>query len=397
MTVKPFRQSIFPTYAPPPLHFVDGKGALLTTEDGKEYLDFIAGIAVNSLGHCHPKLVSALNNQSKKLWHLSNMFDVPGQQTLADSYCENSFADAVFFANSGTEAIECALKSARRFHHVNGATDRIEIIGFEGAFHGRTYAAVNAAGNPKYLEGFGPALPAYKQCPFGDMDALKKMLSSKTAAVIIEPVQGEGGLRVLPTKTLQQLRQLCSDAGALLIFDEVQSGAGRTGKLFAHQWAEGVTPDIMALAKGIGGGFPLGMCLATDAIAKTMVVGTHGTTYGGNALAVAVGQAVLDEINTPKFLEQVCSISKLLHDGLTALAKAHPDKITEVRGKGLLVGIKTVATNISIRNGARDRGLLVGVAGDNMVRLAPPLIITERDVKNCLAILDDTISSVSAT
>lgn len=396
MAFDGFRSAIFPTYAPPQIEFVEGRGARLRARDGRQYLDFIAGIAVNALGHCHPKLVEALQVQSQKLWHLSNMFDVPGQQALAALYCENSFAEAVFFANSGAEAIECALKAARRYHYVNGAPERSIIIGFDGAFHGRTYAAVNAAGNPKYLEGFGPRLPDYRQCAFGDLQELQKMLSPKTAAVILEPVQGEGGLRDWPAEALTEIKRLCREKGALLIYDEVQCGGGRTGKLFAHQWADDAAPDIMALAKGVGGGFPLGMCLATRRVADTMTVGTHGTTYGGNALAMAVGRAVLEELLTPEFQEHVARASMLLRKGLESIAESHPDKILEIRGKGLLTGFKTAAPNTAVRDAARERGLLVGVAGDNIVRLAPPLIVSDGDIMESVAILNDAVAAVDA-
>lgn len=393
MAYDGFREAIFPTYAPPKIEFTEGRGAWLKAADGRLYLDFIAGIAVNSLGHCHPRLVEALDDQASKLWHLSNMFDVPGQQELAALYCENSFADAVFFANSGTEAVECALKAARRFHYGAGAPERVDIIGFEGAFHGRTYAAVNAAGNPKYVEGFGPRLPGYKQCLFGDFDTLEKMIGLKTAAVIVEPVQGEGGLRALSVEDLQRLRKLCSDRGILLIYDEVQCGAGRTGKLFAHQWADGAEPDIMALAKGVGGGFPLGMCLATRAVASAMTVGTHGTTYGGNALAVAVGKAVLTEMLSKGFMDRVNDASARLHDGLEQIAVQHPDKVAGVRGKGLLAGLRLTVSHMSVRDAARDRGLLVGVAGADVVRMAPPLIVSDEEIEKALDILNSAIAA----
>ena len=396
MAFDNFRASIFPTYAPPQINFAEGRGAVLRDENGKEYLDFIAGIAVNSLGHCHPKLVAALKSQSEKLWHLSNMFDVPGQEQLAKLYCDNSFADAVFFANSGTEAVECALKAARRYHFDNGAPERTEIIGFEGAFHGRTYASINAAGNPKYVEGFGPRLPGYKQCPFGDLKALEELITANTAAIIIEPVQGEGGVRVLPDDKLLALRNICNQHGLLLIFDEVQCGAGRTGRLFAHQWVDGATPDIMALAKGIGSGFPLGLCLASDKVAKTMKVGTHGTTYGGNALAVAVGQVVLDEMLAPGFMERTVDAANLLRAGLEKIALQHPTKVAEVRGKGLLLGLQMVVPHTEVRNAARDRGLLVGVAGADVVRMAPPLIISDDEINKALDILNDAIACVEA-
>ncbi|MCG8443544.1 MAG: aspartate aminotransferase family protein, partial [Caulobacterales bacterium] len=283
------RAPLMDVYAPPPLEFERGEGVYLHARDGRRYLDFIAGIAVNSLGHAHPRLVAALERQARSLWHVSNMFETPGQKELAQRYCAASFADRVFFTNSGSESIECALKAARRYHFVNGEPERVTIIGFEGAFHGRTYAAINAAANPKYLEGFGPSLPGFVQAPFGDLEALKRLVDETTAAVIVEPVQGEGGVRALPDSELAAIRALTRERGALLIYDEVQSGAGRTGKLFAHEWAQDAEPDILALAKGFGGGFPLGACLATEEAAKGMTFGAHGSTYGGNALAMAVG------------------------------------------------------------------------------------------------------------
>ena len=393
MTVS--RDNIFPTYAPPKLEFERGEGPWLFATDGSKYLDFIAGISVTALGHAHPKLVDALKNQAEKIWHLSNMFDVPGQAALAKRYCELTFADRVFFTNSGTEAIECALKAARRYHSDRGDEERINIIGFAGAFHGRSYGAINAAANPNYLKGFGPKLPGYEQLPFGDHEALKAAMNDKVAAVIIEPVQGEGGLRPLPTECLTGLRALCDEHGALLIYDEVQCGAGRTGKLFAHEWADNAQPDIMAVAKGVGGGFPLGMCLATEAVGTGMVVGTHGTTYGGNPLAVAVGHAVLDEISQPEFLASVEARAKTLRAGLEDLKAKHHNRIMEVRGKGLLTGFKAAIPAVNIRNAARDRGLLVGTAGDNTVRLAPPLIITDSDIAHALECLDAAVGEAA--
>lgn len=385
------RQHIFPTYAPPKLTFDRGEGAWLIDTEGKRYLDFIAGISVSALGHSHPKLVAALKDQAEKVWHLSNMFDVPGQSDLADRYCEKTFADRVFFTNSGTEAIECALKAARRYHYDQGDEDRITIIGFAGAFHGRSYGAINAAANPNYLKGFGPQLPGYVQVPFGDHDALKAAMNDKVAAVIVEPVQGEGGLRPLPTACLTGLRDLCDQHGALLIYDEVQCGAGRTGKLFAHEWADHAAPDIMAAAKGVGGGFPLGLCLASEKVASSMVVGTHGTTYGGNPLAVAVGHAVLTEISDPDFLKNVEDRAKTLRTELEGLKDRHHNRILDVRGKGLLTGFKTSIPAVNVRHAARDLGLLVGNAGDNTVRLAPPLIITDQDIAIAIEKLDQAV------
>lgn len=393
------KHALYNTYAPPEVNFIKGEGAVLTADDGRTYLDFIAGISVNALGHAHPALVAALNAQAGKLWHLSNMFRVPGQAELAERYCAHTFADQVFFTNSGAEAIECALKTARRYHFVNNAPERVNIISFTGAFHGRTYGAINAGGNPKYLEGFGPSLPGFEQVPFGDHDALKAVIDETTAAVIVEPVQGEGGVRAIPEECLTGLRALCTERGALLIYDEVQCGAGRTGKLFAHEWAPDALPDIMAVAKGVGGGFPMGACLATRAAAEGMTVGTHGTTFGGNALAMAVGRAVMDELTREGFMDTVIARSERLRQGLEAIATGrNAPMVEEVRGKGLLVGLKLEPgiAPLKVRNEARDRGLLVGVAGDNVVRLAPPLTITEAEVDQALEVLDGALASVAA-
>ena len=392
------RSNLFPSYAPPNLRFSHGQGTWLIDTAGRRYLDFISGISVNTLGHAHPDLVAALETQARKLWHLSNMFDVPGQAELAARYCELTFADRVFFTNSGAESIECALKSARRYHAMNGAPERIEVIGFEGAFHGRTYASVNAAGNPKYLEGFGPRLPGYVQAPFGDFEALRGLVTDKTAAILIEPVQGEGGLRPVPLDDLEAIRALCDETGTLLIYDEVQCGAGRTGKLFAHQWSDKAAPDIMASAKGIGGGFPLGMCLATEAVAQYMTPGTHGTTYGGNALAMAVGAAVLDHLASDAFLEGVRARADRLRQQLTRLQTAYPHLIREVRGKGLLTGFKAgEIASLELRNRLRDAGLLVGVAGDDTVRLAPPLNVSDAEIDEAVSILESVLKSAEPT
>lgn len=379
---------IYDCYAPPAQEFVRGEGAYLYTEDGDKYLDFIAGIAVNGLGHAHPALIDAVKTQADKLWHLSNMFRVQGQYTLADKYCaELPFADKVFFTNSGAEAVECAMKTARRYHYEQGDEERYEIITFTGAFHGRTFGTINAGGNPKYLKGFGPNIPGFVHLEFGDHDALKAHMSNKTAAVLVEPVQGEGGLRPLPEVCLRGLREACDEHGALLIYDEVQCGAGRTGKLFAHQWVEGAEPDIMAAAKGIGGGFPLGACIASEKVASVMVPGTHGSTYGGNPMAMAVGNAVFDEIMAPGFLENVIKTSNFLKQQFEGLKDQYPDVVEDVRGKGLLVGMKLKKPVLAVRKNALAKGLLAGSAGDNVLRMAPPLIITEEHVREAVGIL----------
>ena len=385
------------TYSPPDLVFERGEGVYLYTAKGDQYLDFISGIAVNALGHAHPRAVAALKDQADKLWHLSNMFQVPGQKLLAEKLTNATFADRVFFTNSGAEAVECALKSARHYFFAKGEPHRYRIITFTGAFHGRTYGAINAGGNPKYLEGFGPAMEGFDQVEFGDHDALKAAITDETAAIIVEPVQGEGGVRAIPDVCLRGLRALCDEHGLLLIYDEVQCGAGRTGKLFAHQWVNGAEPDLMAVAKGIGGGFPMGACLATEAAGNHMVVGTHGSTFGGNPLAMAVGNVVFDELSVPGFMDQVVETSNFLKQQLHGLADRHSDIVEEVRGKGLLLGLKLndKVVNKAVAGLARDRGLLIGAAGDNVARMAPPLIITQDHAHEAIGKLDDALGEAA--
>ncbi len=386
------RQHIMPVYRPPEEAFERGDGVRLITEDGKSYLDFVAGIAVSALGHSHPAMVEALQKQAGKLWHTSNMFRVPAGEELSRKMCERTFADRVFFTNSGTEAIECALKSARKYHWANDDAERIEIVTFTGAFHGRSLGAINAGGNPKYLEGFGPPLPGFVHIEFGDHDALDAAVTNKTAAVLVEPVQGEGGVRAIPETCLTALRKLCDERGALLIYDEVQCGMGRTGKLFAHEWAEDAAPDIMAVAKGVGGGFPFGACLTTEKVGIVMQPGSHGSTYGGNPLAMAVGNVVWDIIADEAFLEEVRRVSGTVVQGLKSLADMHPDKVEGVTGKGLLVGLKLKALPKPVQNICRDKGLLVGVAGNNVLRLAPPLVIEDEHVREAVGVIDAALS-----
>lgn len=388
------RKHIMPVYRPPEEAFERGEGVRLYTEDGTAYLDFVAGIAVTALGHSHPTLVATLQEQASKLWHTSNMFRVPAAEQLAEKMCRDTFADRVFFTNSGTEAIECALKSARKYHWANSAPERIEFVTFTGAFHGRSLGAINAGGNPKYLEGFGPALEGFTQIEFGDHDALDAAVGEKTAAVLVEPVQGEGGVRALPEQCLTEMRKLCDERGALLIYDEVQCGMGRTGKLFAHHWAENAAPDIMAVAKGVGAGFPFGACLTTEAVGQPMQPGSHGSTYGGNPLAMSVGNVVWDIISDEAFLESVRRVSGTLTQGLKSLADSHPDKVEGITGKGLLCGLKMKEAPKPLQGKMRDRNLLVGVAGNNVLRLAPPLIITDEDVREAVGIMDDAIASL---
>ena len=386
---------LYDTYARAPLRFERGEGVWLIAEDGTRYLDFAAGVAVNSLGHAHPHLVSALKAQAEKVWHLSNLYEVPGQESLSRRLTEATFADKVFFTNSGAEALECAIKTARRYHFSKGQPEKFHIITFEGAFHGRTLATIAAGGQAKYLEGFGPKAPGFYQVPFGDMAALKAAISEETAAILIEPIQGEGGIRSVPKEFMQELRALCDEYGLLLILDEVQSGVGRTGKLFAHEWA-GVTPDIMAVAKGIGGGFPLGACLATEEAASGMVAGTHGSTYGGNPLAMAVGNAVLDVILADDFLQHVRDVSLVFRQGLASLADRFPDVIEEIRGEGLMLGIKAKVPSADLLKAIRAERLLAVPAGENVIRLLPPLVTTAEEAREGLARLERAAEQLTA-
>jgi acetylornithine/N-succinyldiaminopimelate aminotransferase len=375
--------SVLPTYARVDISFESGKGAWLNGSDGRRYLDFGSGVAVNSLGHCHPHLVEALKAQADKVWHTSNVFRMTGQETLAKRLIEQTFADTVFFANSGAEALECSIKMARRFQWGEGHPERYRLITFEGAFHGRTLATIAAGGQAKYLEGFGPKVDGFDQVPFGDHDALKAAIGPETAGILIEPIQGEGGVRPVPEVCLKGLRTLCDEHGLLLIFDEVQCGMGRTGKLFAHEWA-GVTPDIMAAAKALGGGFPIGACLATERAAKHMIAGTHGSTFGGNPLATSVGHAVLDVMLEEGFMERVQAVAARLSQSLGALVAEFPDVVEGVRGKGLILGLKCKVLNRDLQMAALEQGLLAIGAGDNVLRLLPPLIVTDEDVTAAL-------------
>jgi acetylornithine/N-succinyldiaminopimelate aminotransferase len=386
--------NLYATYNRAPITFERGEGCWLVDDQGRRYLDFSAGVAVNSLGHAHPHLVEALTAQAGKLWHLANIHEIPGQQTLAERYCAATFADRVFFTNSGAEAIECAIKTARRHHFANGHPERYTILTFEGAFHGRTLAAIAAGGQAKYLEGFGPKVEGFEQIPFADHKALEAVDMSRIAAIMVEPIQGEGGVRPIPAQCLKGLRDLCDRTGALLIFDEIQCGIGRTGALFAHE-KTGITPDIMAIAKGMGGGFPVGACLATEAAASGMTAGTHGTTYGGNPLAMAVGNAVLDVILADGFLAHVRDVSLYLWQGLGALIDAHPDVIAEVRGDGLMIGIKCKVENTKLHLALRDEKMLAVLAGDNVVRLLPPLITTREECREALDRLSRACASLT--
>ena len=372
--------ALYETFARAPLAFDRGEGSWLITEDGKRYLDFAGGIAVNSLGHSHPHLVAAITEQAAKLWHVSNLYEIPGQRRLGERLVAATFADKVFFTNSGAEALECAIKTARRYHFVNGNPERFRTITFEGAFHGRTLATIAAGGQQKYLEGFGPKVEGFDQVAFDDIDAAEKLIGPETAAILLEPVQGEGGIRQFPTASLKRLRELCDKHGLLLIFDEVQCGIGRTGKLFAHEWS-GVTPDLMAVAKGIGGGFPMGACLSTDEAAIGMTAGVHGTTFGGNPLAMAVGNAVLDVVLENGFLDEVSRKALVMKQSLAAIADEFPDVIEGIRGIGLMLGLKCKQPNVKVNGALREQSLLAVPAGDNVIRLLPPLTVTDEDIR----------------
>lgn len=379
--------SVLPTYNRAPQAFVRGEGCRVYTEEGEAYLDFGAGVAVTSCGHGHPHLVKTLTDQAQRIWHTSNVYRMPGQEKLAQQLIEHTFADTMFFCNSGAEAMECSIKMVRKYHYANGQPERSTIITFEGAFHGRTLATIAAGGQEKYLEGFEPRISGFKQIPFGDHQALEDAITADVGAILIEPVQGEGGIRMVPTQCLKGLRELCDKHGLLLILDEIQCGVGRTGKLFAHEWA-GITPDIMAIAKGIGGGFPLGACLATENAAKGMVAGTHGSTYGGNPLATAVGSAVIDVVTAEGFLDNVQKQALGLKQKLAALKDMYPEVIEDIRGSGLMIGIKCKVLNSDFVAAARDEKILVIGAGDNVVRLLPPLIITDADVTEAMTKLE---------
>ncbi len=382
--------AVLPTYNRTPFAIESGEGAWVRTSDGRRLLDFGAGIAVNALGHCHPHLVETLKKQAETLWHTSNLYRIPDGERLAQRLTAATFADYVFFTNSGAEALEAAIKMARKYHAVSGHPEKYRLITFEGAFHGRTLATIAAGGQPKYLEGFGPATPGFDQVPFADHDAIEAAIGPETAGILIEPVQGEGGIRPVPAKCLKGLRELCDRHGLLLVFDEVQCGMGRTGTLFAYQQS-GIAPDILASAKGIGGGFPLGACLATAEAAKGMTAGTHGSTYGGNPLAMAVGNAVLDVILEEGFLEDVKRKASLLNQKLAGLKDAFPGIVEDIRGAGLMMGIKCKpgVINSDLAAGCLDQGLMVVTAGDNVVRLLPPLIVSDAEIGEAVARIEN--------
>ena len=384
--------TVLPTYNRAPLSFVKGEGSWLIEKDGTRYLDLGSGIAVNALGHANPALVAVLTEQAGKLWHVSNVYQIPEQQRLADLLTENTFADTVFVTNSGTETAELAIKMARKYWYDKG-TPRAEILTFEGAFHGRSTGAIAAAGSEKMVKGFGPLMPGFRQLPFGDIDALEDAISDQTCAVMLEPIQGEGGIRPFSDDQLRRIRALCDETGALLIFDEVQCGMGRTGRLFAHEWA-GVTPDIMMVAKGIGGGFPIGAVLATETAASGMGAGSHGSTYGGNPLGCAVAAKVVEIIADPEFLAEVNRKGALLRQKLEGLVAAHPSVFEAVRGQGLMLGLKCKVAPGDVVKAGYDAHVLTVAAADNTLRLLPPLTITEEEIGEALRRLETAASQI---
>jgi acetylornithine/N-succinyldiaminopimelate aminotransferase len=386
---------LLPVFARADLAFESGEGVWLNGTDGARYLDFTSGVAVNALGHCHPHLVAALQAQATKLWHMSNLFKSPDGERLAARLCEQSFADLVFFANSGAEAIECAIKVVRHHHASKGHPERYRIVTFEGAFHGRTLATLAATGSQKYLDGFGPPMDGFDQVPLGDIEAVKKAICPATAGILIEPLQGEGGVRSPPHAFFWALRQLCDERGLLLAFDEVQTGMGRTGELFAYK-RTGVTPDVMALAKALGGGFPIGACLATADAASGMTPGSHGSTFGGNPLAVAAANAVLDVMLKPGFFERAQKMSLLLKQKLASVVDRHPGVLSEVRGEGLLIGLKAVVPSSELVSALRDERLLTVGAGENVVRLLPPLIVSEAEIEESVQRLERACAKLSS-
>lgn len=379
--------ALMPTYMRVDLAFERGEGAYLYTGDGRRYLDFGAGIAVAALGHCHPHMVAALGEQAASLWHCSNMYRIAGGERLARRLVEECFADSVFFTNSGTEAIECGLKMIRKYFDDAGQPERYRVICCEGSFHGRSLAAIAAAGKAAHLQGFAPAMDGFDHVAFANLNEMRAAITPETAAILIEPVQGEGGINPAPAEYLKALREIADEFGLLLFFDEVQCGMGRTGRLFAHEWA-GIKPDIMALAKGLGGGFPVGACMATEAVASALGPGSHGSTYGGNPLAMAVGNAVLDIMLEDGFIENVHRIGEILFEKLQELVELHPGVLASVRGKGLMIGLECIGENKLLRSRLAENSMLVVNSGSNVIRLLPPLVIDENQVNEAIAILD---------
>ncbi|MGE0667366.1 MAG: aspartate aminotransferase family protein [Sphingomonadales bacterium] len=387
--------AVMPTYARADLTFERGVGSYLYTTEREKFLDFCGGIAVTSLGHAHPHLVEAVKAQAELLWHTSNLYRIPQQEKLAARLVEATFADTVFVCNSGAEALECAIKTTRKYHYVNGAPERYRIVTMEGAFHGRTLATIAAGGQAKHLEGFGPKVEGFDQVPFGDLDALANAIGPHTAGVLFEPVRGEGGINAIPVELMAKIRRLCDERGILMVLDEVQCGVGRTGKLFAYQWSD-VTPDILATAKGLGGGFPIGACLATESAAKGMVAGSHGSTFGGNPMACAVANAVLDVVLEPGFLERVEDLGGYMGQKMASVVAKHPDILEGVHGVGLIRGLRCKVPNTDLVAALRDQHVLTVGAGDNQVRLLPPLTVTEDEIDEAAAAIDAACGALAA-
>lgn len=387
--------ALYGTYARTDVAFARGEGMRLISTDGEAYLDFMAGIGVTALGHNDPDVTAALKTQAEKLWHVSNVFKIPESENLAQRLVAESFADSVFFTNSGAEAVECAIKTARHYQFDIGQTERMEIIAFTGSFHGRTLGTIAAGGNPSYLEGFGEPLAGFVHVAPGDLEAVKAKIGPNTAAILIEPVQGEGGVTAMPDTFMRGLRKVCDDNGVLLILDEVQCGYGRTGKFFAHEWS-GITPDIMCVAKAIANGFPMGACLATAKVAKSMVPGTHGSTYGGNPMACAVASVVLDKVLAPGFLEHVEAMGLKINRHMQQLMQKYPRYVTDVRGRGLIAGMKITPPIRDFVARLRDNRLLTVAASDNVLRFLPPLIVSEADIDEAFAIISTTFDELAA-
>ena len=385
--------SVLDTYARKAISFTEGKGSYLFAENGDKYLDFVQGIAVNVLGHCHEHLVKTIQEQSKKLWHISNVFIIPEQERLAKRLTDKTFADFVCFQNSGTEATEASIKIARKYFHKIGKSEKNRIITFQGAFHGRTLAALFAANNPKHTEGFGPKVDGFDQVPFADYEAVKKTINKNTAAIMIETIMGEGGIKVVPDSCLKGLRELCDKHEILLILDEVQC-AYRTGNFFAFE-KSGIIPDIVPIAKGIGGGFPLGACLVTKKVSIGMTPGTHGSTFGGNPLAMAVGNAVLDVIFKKGFLENVKEKGKYFDQGLNKIKNQYPKIIEEVRGAGLMKGLKVLVDNTEFIKKLMNHRMLALKAEENVIRLFPPLIVQNEELDEAISKIDKVCKEMS--
>ena len=379
--------AVMPTYGRWDVAVDRGEGLYLYATDGRKFLDFTSGIAVTGLGHCHPHVVAAVTEQAKRLWHTSNLFRIPGQERLAQRLVDNTFADTVFFGNSGAEACELSIKVARKYQSETGHPERYRVISCHGSFHGRTFATLAAAGNEAYLKGFGPAMEGFDHVVFGNLNEMRAAIGKETAAIMVEPIQGEGGVKAAPEEYLRGLREIADEFGLLLVYDEVQSGMGRTGKLFAHEW-ERVAPDVMAIAKALGNGFPVGACLATERAAAGMTAGTHGSTFGGNPLAMAAGNAVLDMMLEPGFFERVGAMAKLLRGRLEMLVRSYPKLFAELRGAGLLLGIRCVVPAADIVTKLRQNGLLCLTAGENVLRILPPLIVGEREIDEALDVMN---------